>query len=185
MVPFQHKLLKLLLVASLLLVCTGGPYDEGYDRLPVPQFTTHAVFVPTKQSTKELQCLTRAIYYEAGGESRQGKEAVALVIVNRMVHSRYPRTVCGVVTQSFVINEKRICQFSFHCEPKRGVYQKAWNESYNIAKRVLTNTFDRAILSEVGDSTYFHANYVHPQWSKQKVFVTAIDHHLFYREPRS
>lgn len=178
-----HSLLKILLGITLLLGSMGILYGETHHSTPPPMFEQHPIFVPYKTQPKDIQCLTRAIYYEAGRESVAGKEAVALVIVNRVVSRRYPNSICGVITQSFVVDEKRICQFSFHCEPTRKVNFKIWHESHDLAKRVLTNTFSRAILHRIGNATYFHANYVHPQWSKQKVFVTAIDHHIFYKEP--
>ena len=178
-----HLLYKTLLVLGILLYSTGGLYDSAHYALPTSPFTKHAVFVPSKVTSKELQCMTRVIYYEAGNQSRAGKEAVAIVVLNRVVNQRYPNSVCGVVKQAFMVNEKRVCQFSFHCEPHRKINKHIWDESYALAKRVLTNTFDRDILTKVEDALYFHANYVRPPWSKQKVFVTQIDHHLFYKEP--
>jgi spore germination cell wall hydrolase CwlJ-like protein len=178
-----HSLRKILLGITLFVGSVSLLYGETHQAIAPPPFEPHPVFVSQTTKTHDLDCLTRAIYYEAGHESVAGKEAVALVIVNRVVSRRYPNTVCGVIAQSFVVNEKRICQFSFHCEPSRKVNFKIWHESHDLAKRVLTNTFSRAILLRIGNATYFHAVYVHPQWSKQKVFVTAIDHHLFYKEP--
>jgi len=177
-----HSLRKILCGLVLLLGSMGILCGEIHHATPPPPFESHPIFIPQKINTRDVQCLTRAIYYEAGRESVAGKEAVALVIVNRVVNQRYPNSVCGVITQSFVINEKRICQFSFHCEPTRKVNFKIWHESHDLAKRVLTNTFSRAILSQVGDAKFFHASYVHPSWANHKKRVVQIDHHIFYRD---
>ena len=47
----------------------------------------------------ELDCLALNIYHEARGETYQGKVAVANVTLNRVAHSKYPDSVCGVVRQ--------------------------------------------------------------------------------------
>src|SRR5690606_7807258 len=49
--------------------------------------------------SRDLECLTQAAYYEARGEGRDGMKAVAQVVLNRVRHSAYPNTVCGVVYQ--------------------------------------------------------------------------------------
>lgn len=179
-----HLLYKTMLVVGLLLFSTGGLYDYAHYALSTSPFTQHAIYVPSRVTPKDLQCLTRVIYYEAGNQSRAGKEAVAIVVLNRVVNPRYPNSICGVINQAYFVNEHLVCQFSFHCEPHRKVNREIWNQSYTLAKRVLTNTFDRDILTRVEDAVYFHANYVRPSWAKQKVLVATIDNHLFYKEPR-
>ena len=47
----------------------------------------------------ELECMERAIYFEANRSSRDGMIAVGSVVMNRVESSRYPNTVCGVVAQ--------------------------------------------------------------------------------------
>ena len=48
---------------------------------------------------RNLTACKKNIYFEAGNQSLSGKEAVALVTLNRMRASNYPDTVCGVVYQ--------------------------------------------------------------------------------------
>jgi spore germination cell wall hydrolase CwlJ-like protein len=48
---------------------------------------------------RALSCLTAAIYYEAASEPDDGQRAVAQVVLNRMAHPAYPKSVCGVVFQ--------------------------------------------------------------------------------------
>lgn len=133
-------------------------------------------------TTKETRCLTQAIYYEAGNQSAAGKEAVAVVVLNRVSHQKYPKTICGVVRQSHVVNERKICQFSFWCEVKRKPMKDLWEESEQIAKRVLQNYWERDILLQLGDAMFFHADYVRPKWRHDVVFVGKVDNHLFYKE---
>ena len=46
---------------------------------------------------RALECLTSAVYYEAGQESTDGQRAVAQVVLNRVRHPAFPANVCGVV----------------------------------------------------------------------------------------
>lgn len=46
---------------------------------------------------KEVHCLAEAIYHEARGEPFAGKEAVAIVVLNRKAHPEFPDTICKVV----------------------------------------------------------------------------------------
>ena len=63
-------------------------------------------------SARELDCLSQAVYYEARGESSEGQAAVAQVVLNRLRHPGFPKTVCGVVYQGA---QDQACQFSFAC----------------------------------------------------------------------
>jgi spore germination cell wall hydrolase CwlJ-like protein len=50
-------------------------------------------------SSKDIDCLARNIYYEAGSESEEGKVAVAMVTINRVRDGRFGKTICSVVDQ--------------------------------------------------------------------------------------
>jgi spore germination cell wall hydrolase CwlJ-like protein len=54
-------------------------------------------------SEKDLDCLARNIFYEAGSEPTEGKVAVGIVTINRSQDPRYPSTICGVVHQKTVV----------------------------------------------------------------------------------
>lgn len=126
---------------------------------------------------QEAVCLAQNIYFEAGTESVNGKEAVAAVTLNRVKDARFPKTTCGVVYQ----NNKRGCQFSWTCDGKPDVIrnEKVFGESLNIAQQYLLGRKNSRIISP--DVVYYHANYVKPEWAKQKRWVTSIGAHIFYR----
>lgn len=123
---------------------------------------------------REVECLAKNIYYEAGSEPREGKLAVAQVTMNRVKSNQFPRTVCGVVYQK----TKGVCQFSWVCEndlhPRRG---DAWKESIKIAENILIN---KRSYNVVGQAKFFHATYVDPAWSNTKKVVKQIGNHIFY-----
>jgi len=142
-------------------------------------FVTNDV-VTIKDRERQLDCLARNIYHEAGHEPFEGKVAVAQVTMNRAADSRFPSDVCGVVFQKNVFMEKVVCQFSWYCDGAvklRPVNGPAYKESYEVAKKVLLEGFRLDILK---NAMYYHADYVNPRWGKPK--IGQIGRHIFYRD---
>ncbi len=128
-------------------------------------------------SSSALNCLTAAIYYEAASESDQGKRAVAQVVLNRVRHPAYPKSVCGVVYQG---SERRTgCQFSFTCDgslarqPSRAV----WDRCRVLALMALNGLVEPS----VGYATHYHTVWVVPYWAKSLNKIGVIGAHIFYR----
>ena len=118
----------------------------------------------------DLRCLASAIYYEAKGEPLTGQLGVAHVILNRSRSGRFPRSVCGVVTQPG--------QFSFvhgGQVPSPG----AGNAAYRTAMAVAQMAMGGESVSPVATAMYFHAARVSPKWGRQR--VATIGRHVFYR----
>ena len=139
-----------------------------------------AGYVSTTEKIKQLDCLTRNIYWEAASEPFEGKVAVAQVTMNRLESGRFASSVCGVVYQKNVIYERVICQFSWACETThkvRPVHPPLWKESEEVAKKVLLENFRLPGLKE---AIYYHADYVNPGWKKPK--IDKIGRHIFYGE---
>jgi spore germination cell wall hydrolase CwlJ-like protein len=174
-------LVRVVLVLVLLAYPISVISTADVASSPYIEKSTPALYAPTD---KEEYCLTQAIYYEAGNQSILGKEAVAWVVLNRVGRPGYPKTVCGVIAQSSKHENTKVCQFSFWCENRYKPNKVLWNESNQIAKRVLKNVGVHAIIDQYGDATYYHADYVRPKWRKTKEFLGKIENHLFYREPK-
>ncbi len=135
--------------------------------------------VSIKTREKQLECLAINIYREAGYEPFEGKVAVAQVTMNRVASGKFGNDVCGVVYQKSVIMEKVVCQFSWACDQvhrNRPVNKEAYNESYEVAKKVLLEGFRLSILK---DALYYHATYVNPRWPLEK--IGKIGQHIFYK----
>ena len=64
--------------------------------------------------SRQLDCLAQAVYYEARGESPAGQAAVAQVVLNRVRHPAFPKSICSVVYQGAQAGHG--CQFSFACD---------------------------------------------------------------------
>ena len=63
-------------------------------------------------SKEELVCLALNDYWEARSETMAGRIAVARVVLNRAMDSRFPSNLCDVVKQSKITGEAHRCQFS-------------------------------------------------------------------------
>lgn len=126
---------------------------------------------------RSLQCLTMAVYYEAGSESDDGERAVAQVILNRVRHPAYPKTVCGVVLDG--AQRGSGCQFTFVCDGSlaRTPSNKGWLRAGAIAAAALGG----AVYAPAGWATHYHANYVVPYWAASLDKVAIIGAHIFYR----
>jgi spore germination cell wall hydrolase CwlJ-like protein len=124
----------------------------------------------------DLECLTQAVYYEARGEGVRGQAAVAQVVLNRVKHPAFPKSVCAVVFQGA---GRRGCQFSFACDGsmRRGRDPDAWQAARGIATRALAG----ALRAEVGSATHFHTTQVSPIWAPHMARVTQVGLHVFYR----
>ena len=126
-----------------------------------------------------IDCVAKAIGYEAGHEPEAGQRAVAQVILNRLRHPAFPKTVCGVVFQGSA--RRTGCQFTFTCD---GALRKPLSRRvHETALRLAAEAVDGAAPATVGAATHYHANYVSPRWAPALVRVGSIGAHIFYRFP--
>ena len=123
-------------------------------------------------------CLTQAVYYEAGFEPADGRRAVAQVVLNRVRHPAYPKSICGVVYQRSASN---ICQFTFVCDGAlyRAPARAAWEQARAVAQAALAGYVE----TSVGQATHYHADYVSPYWAPTLAKVAKLGQHIFYRWP--
>jgi spore germination cell wall hydrolase CwlJ-like protein len=127
---------------------------------------------------REKRCLAIAIYFEARGEPQPGQIAVGQVILNRVRSPLFPETICGVVYQGQMSPG---CQFSFTCDGRTDVPRNdaQWAQAQDIARRI---TKGELWLPEVGYSTYYHADYVRPNWAGSMSRIDTIGRHIFYKK---
>jgi spore germination cell wall hydrolase CwlJ-like protein len=124
-----------------------------------------------------LDCLTAAVYFEARSESADGQRAVAQVVLNRVRHPAFPKTVCGVVYQGS--NRTTGCQFSFTCDGSlaQGREPRAWGRARKIAAAALAGS----VFAPVGLATHYHTTAIHPWWADSLSRAVTIGAHVFYR----
>ena len=134
----------------------------------------------TLDQRRALLCLSQAVYYEAGYEPIEGRRAVAQVVLNRMRHPAFPKSVCGVVYQR---NSTPVCQFTFVCDGSlyRRPAAAAWKQAEAVARAALAGYVE----TSVGGATHYHADYVAPRWAPLLTKVNKHGAHIFYRWPGS
>lgn len=128
----------------------------------------------------QLECLAKNIYWEAAGESFEGKVAVAQVTLNRLESGRYGETLCQVVFQRTTLYKNVICQFSWTCTAKSRIpprNQRLFKESEEVARKVYIENYR---LPHLTKAMYFHNTTVRPGWNKIK--IAQIGQHVFYRD---
>jgi len=173
---FASYFMGLLIVALLVQSVTQAKMT----RLKDGQLLTSPDVVSIKTRERQLDCMAMNIYREAGYEPFEGKVAVAQVTMNRVKDGRFGDDVCGVIYKKNVVMEKVVCQFSWACDSgakTTPINNAAYNESYEVAKKVLLEGFKLDILK---NALYYHANYVNPQWPLDK--IGQIGNHIFYKQ---
>jgi hypothetical protein len=160
----QAKLINAAMPFSTTPITASRPFDlSGSDSL---------------DRRRALLCMTQAIYYEAGFESLQGRRAVAQVVLNRMRHPAFPKSICGVVYQGA---RDPVCQFSFVCDGS--LYRRPALGAWKEAEKTAAAAIDGFVERSVGAATHYHADYVAPYWAPRLAKLTQIGAHIFYRWP--
>jgi spore germination cell wall hydrolase CwlJ-like protein len=174
------RIIKIVVFAlAFLLVGYTGYKAVNYklDTLKTVRMEVSPVTAQLRQ--KQLDCLARNIYHEAGGEPFEGKVAVAQVTINRAESGKFPDDICKVVYQKNIVYEKVLCQFSWYCQQPNNSKPRnlnAFRESEMVARQVLLEGFR---LPSLKSALYFHATHINPKWNKEKVAV--IGGHVFYK----
>ncbi len=148
------------------------PQPDSVDAEDTASFASLAAAVAAQHANdtdRELECLAVGVYFESKGEPLAGQLAVAETILNRTRSGRFPKSVCGVLTQRG--------QFSFI---RGGVVPNAegragWKTAVAVAK-----VAQRDLWADVAPKAlFFHASYVSPGWRAAR--VARIGNHIFYR----
>jgi spore germination cell wall hydrolase CwlJ-like protein len=124
-----------------------------------------------------LECLSSAVYYEAGSQDDNGERAVAQVVLNRVRHPAFPASVCGVVYQGST--RPTGCQFTFTCDGSMNRQPDA--EGWRRASRIAEAALSGYVYAPVGWATHYHANYVVPYWASTLAKNAVVGAHIFYR----
>jgi spore germination cell wall hydrolase CwlJ-like protein len=142
-----------------------------------PVIRAAAAFAFKAHSQTDSDCLTQAVYYEARGEGTDGMRAVAQVILNRVRHPAFPKTICGVVYQGGY--QRTGCQFSFVCNGAMAGPVEAW--AWRRAKDIASAALNGYVMKAVGTATHFHTLNVDPVWAGNMIQVATVGGHIFYQ----
>lgn len=133
-------------------------------------------------SDKDVDCLATNIYFEARGETTEGKEAVAYVTINRVLSGYYPDSVCKVVYQAKYNKHgkplRNQCQFSWYCDgrPDKIKDYEIYEECKEVALDVLNNNCEDKTKGAIN----YHSISVWPKWANKEYKTALIGAHVFY-----
>ena len=138
---------------------------------------------------KQLNCLAKNIFYEAGNEPLNGQAAVARVVMNRIKHG-FGKNPCDVIYQAShvdrliddEIQKVKLCQFSWVCEGKAEPNKN--NTKYKQAERIAYEVLAYDEYKDVVPNTtlFFHNLHVDPLWPYKQ--VAKIGNHIFYSKAK-
>ena len=153
--------------------------------MSIPLPTQFAAEFPTinlkKVDMKQIACMARNIYYEAGAEAMPGQAAVARVVMNRINHG-FAETPCKVIYQKTTINENIVCQFSWVCEDKTDPSKSnpRYKRALQVAYEVMVFDMHKNVVPK--SALFFHAITVDPLWPYKQVAI--IGNHIFYSKQK-
>lgn len=119
-----------------------------------------------KLSNKQIECLSKAAYHEAKGESDKGMLAVIHTTLNRVKDNRFPKTVCGVVYQK--------SQYSWTKYNPKVKEQEQYARAERLAKEVV----DGKHKDNTKGALYFNSLHRKPSGT---VCTIRIGGHSFYK----
>jgi spore germination cell wall hydrolase CwlJ-like protein len=149
------------------------PFSDG----PNPAARPFHLSGTPDQQARATDCMAAAMLYEAGDDN-EGQRAVGQVIINRVRHPAFPKTICGVVFQG---SERSTgCQFTFTCDG--ALIRHGWRpEQWARARTQAAASLGGQVFGAVGYSTHYHTDWVVPYWQSSLDKVAAVHTHLFFR----
>ena len=120
-----------------------------------------------------LWCLSTNVYHEARGESYIEQIAVSQVVLNRVADSRWPDTVCGVVTQKN--------QFSWYWDKRSDTIHdlKAFRENVYVALLAYTGVTDD--IAQGATHYYAHNLIDPPSWATSMIVTNKLGGHTYLK----
>ncbi|ACV50045.1 conserved hypothetical protein [Delftia phage PhiW-14] len=98
-------------------------------------------------STRELSCMTEAVFFETADRPKHEKQAVANVIMNRWRSSKFPGDICSITYQKG--------QFSFQRPGKNKFVTKQQGDNIAESAEVALEALSGRLLDNTKGSLYF------------------------------
>jgi spore germination cell wall hydrolase CwlJ-like protein len=168
----ERIMLKQLILSTLtfcVLFTTTDPTNYKED----------SILITSQIMAKEISCMAKNIYFEAGNESYEGKQAVSQVVINRVNDPRYPKDVCSVIYQ----RRGKLYQFSWVGQKKRYIADnESWYDCVDVATKTMNASISHEGLAKT-NALFYHADYVRPKWKLRK--LAQIGKHIFYTDDQA
>lgn len=165
------------MLAAIPMVDQVFPIDIN---LPIAKpLKSHGLYkaeAKIKLSKKDLHCLRKNVFYEAGVEDYYGKLAVAQVTYNRLKAGKWGNSICNVV----------YARKQFSWTAKESKLDKPKGRLWKRSIAAVQDFLDGVRIMNLKDSLYFHTDYIKtPAWvNDQLQHDTQIGRHIFYSYSR-
>lgn len=160
-------------------LASGGEFGRDIGALIDPGPAASAFFVAGSMSSqaRAQECLSQAVYYEAGTEGEAAQRAVAQVILNRVAHPKWPGSVCGVAYEKSARGS--VCEFGFACDGSlaRKPAGSGWTRAQDVARDALAGK----VYAPIGLATHYHTRWDTPHWAANLSPIGTVGAHRFYR----
>jgi len=127
----------------------------------------------TKPTSEEMYWLYQITEAEAGGESFNGKVAVAAAILNRVADPEWPQTIIDTIFQVEVYNGKSYYQFSPVLDKR--IYNVKPSKETKRAVEAAVNGSDPSL----GAVVFYNPGKTDNAWVRSRPVTTKIGNHVF------
>lgn len=146
-------------------------------------------YIRTVNYLSQKECLTEALYFEARNTTEKERFIIAEVLLNRVKHKNYPKTICEVVFQPYQFSYRNLyIGYNHIILPKKSdiyskVDQKALSNIEKIVDKVLSQDKNTFIADNV---LFYHTKDINkkPKWSespkKKKIHLDKGMKHVYY-----
>jgi len=138
----------------------------------------------SEKQTEAIDILARTLYGEGRGESFEGREAIAAVVLNRVAYAR----VRGGYWWGSDIRDVCLKPWQFSCwnknDPNLSVIQTVSRKSQRFRDCLETATQALAgrLQDQTSGATHYHHRDLRPVWSQGATKTCEIGAHLFYKD---
>jgi len=134
------------------------------------------LFATSSLATSPQDCLTEAIYFEAGSRGAEGRAAVGHTILNRVASEDFPNSICEVIAQG---EAEKNCQFSYRCDGLAEVYQ--YPTQLSRAKAAARRLLSGQTKDPTNGALFFHSDQIKPGWFATRKRIGAFGGNIFYK----
>lgn len=132
----------------------------------------------------EVEILAKTIYGEARGERREGMEAVACVVINRV---KVALAHGGKYWWGNDVSSVCLKKMQFSCwnenDPNSRVLERNLSGDivYLLCEQIARNAIKGILEDKTNGATHYHTWNIKPKWAENKVPSATIGHHIFYK----
>lgn len=124
----------------------------------------------------QIDCLAKAMYFEARGGKDHELVNIGHVILNRVDSNKFPNSVCSVIA-----DKKHSIQFPWYYKGKSIKYLKTFKEIKILANILYNSHVNNERIDTTKGSLFFHSKRIDLRWKHYKRVSVLDNLHYFYK----